>query len=70
MNLGKVTQDGRIKARCAVEGSKQRRMEGCKKEDATLPTVHNKSVFITAIDTRKGRDVMILNIPEGCSYTH
>ena len=32
--------------------------------DATLPTVHNESVFITAaIDTHEDRDVVILDIP-------
>ena len=41
MNLAKK-RGGRIKARCAADGSKQRRMEGYKKEDATSPTVHNK----------------------------
>jgi hypothetical protein len=39
-------------------------MAGYKKEDATSPTVHNESVFITAaIDANEGRDVMILDIP-------
>ena len=63
MNLVKK-RDGRIKARCAADGSKQRRMEGYVKSDATLPTVHNESVFITAaIDSHEERDVMILDIP-------
>ena len=63
MNLVKK-RDGRIKARCAADGSKQKKMEGYKKGDATLPTVHNESAFITAaIDAHEDRDVMILNIP-------
>ena len=43
MNLVKK-RDGHIKARCAAGRSKQRRMEGHVKGDATSPTVHNKSV--------------------------
>merc|ERR1712086_191879 len=61
MNLVKK-RDGRIKARCAADGSKQRRIEGYVKSDTTSPTVHNKSVFITAaIDTHYDRDAMILD---------
>ena len=68
MNLAKK-RDGRIKARCAADGNKQRRMEGYVKSDATSPTVHNESVFITAaVDTHKDRDVMILDIP-GAFFT-
>ena len=38
-------------------------MEGYIKGNATLPTVHNESVFVTAvIDTPEDRDVIILNI--------
>ena len=56
--------DGCIKVQCAPDGSKQRQMEGYVKRDATSPTVHNKSVFITAvIDTHEDRDVMILDTP-------
>ena len=63
MNLVKK-RDGRIKASCAAEGSKQRRMEGYKKENATLPTVHTERVFITAvINTHTNRDGVIADIP-------
>ena len=63
MNLVKK-RDGRIKAQCAADGSKQRRMEGYVKIDTTSPTVHNESIFLTAaIDAHKDRDVMILDIP-------
>ena len=62
INLAKE-RDGHTKARCATNSSKQRIMEGYKKEDATSPTIHNKIVFITAdIEASKGRDVMILGI--------
>ena len=63
MNLVKK-RDGCIKAQCAADGSKQRRMEGYVKSNVTSPTVHNERVFITAaIDAHKDRDVMILDIP-------
>ena len=62
MNLVKK-RDGHIKARCAADGSKQRRMQGYVKSNATSSTVHNKSVVITAaIDAHEDRDVMIFNI--------
>ena len=63
MNLVKKRY-GRTKARCAADGSKQRRMEGYVKSNATLPTVHNESVFITvAIYAHEDRDTMVLDIP-------
>ena len=35
-----------------------------KKEDATLPTIHNKSVFIkAAINTSEDREGIVLDIP-------
>ena len=67
MNLVKK-RDGRIKASCAAEGSKQRRMEGYKKENATLLTVHTERVFVTAaIDAHTNRNVVI---SQGHSYMH
>ena len=62
-------RDGRIKACCAADGRKQRRMEGYVKINATLPTVHNESVFITvAIDAHEERGVMIFDIPGAFLY--
>ena len=63
MNLVKK-RDGCIKARYSADGSKQRRMEGYVKSDATSSTVHNESIFTTAATgAHEDRDVMILDIP-------
>ena len=53
-----------MRARGCADGSKQRNEPGYKKENATLPTVHKDSTFITcAIDAKENRDVMVVDLP-------
>ncbi len=57
-------RDGRMRARACVNGSKEQRQPGYKKEDGASPTVATDSIMITAtIDAHKQRDVATIDIP-------
>ncbi|EJK60825.1 hypothetical protein THAOC_18763, partial [Thalassiosira oceanica] len=55
-------RDGRIKARCPVNGAPQR--EYIKRQDAASPTIANESVKLTcAIEAKERRCVKVFDIP-------
>ena len=57
-------RDGRVKARKAAVGSKQRTFPGYVKSDWSSPTVTTDRVIITStIEYHAGRDVVVLDLP-------
>ena len=53
-----------IKDRAVADGIKQRKKEGSKNQDATLPTVSNESKMITStISSHEVRDNITIDLP-------
>jgi hypothetical protein len=63
----KEKRDGKIKGRTVAGGNKQRNY--ISKEDASSPTIATESVLLSCIiDAKEGRDVTLINIPNGGLY--
>ena len=60
-----------IKARKVTDGSKQSTYDVYDKADGSSPTVTTESIFFTGVvDTRKGRAVAVLDVPNEFLHPH